>query len=175
MAGGVNFNGAVTMPKTLSQIVEVSVFRVVAGEPRFLILKRARSERLYPGIWQIVTGRIEEGEHAVSAALREVREETGFSPQRLWRLPFVNSFYEPEGDVIHFCPHFAAEVSGGTDPVLSAEHDQYRWCTFDESQASLPWSGQRKGISIAHHHIIPGTEESRLLEISPEYIERNYR
>jgi len=163
------------MPKTVSQIVEVCVFRRVDGESRFLLLKRSKDEKVYPGIWQIVTGIIEENEHSVTAALREVREETGFSPHRFWRLPFVNSFYEPVRDVIHLCPHFAAEVSSSTDPVLSSEHQEYQWCSYEQSQTLLPWSGQRTGVSIVHHHIIPGTEESRLLEIPPAYLERKER
>ncbi|MEX2115695.1 MAG: NUDIX domain-containing protein [Bacteroidota bacterium] len=160
------------MPKTVSQIVEVCVFRIAGGEHRFLLLKRSADEKIYPGIWQIVTGKIEETEHTVTAALREVREETGFSPHRFWRLPFVNSFYEPVRDLIHLCPYFAAEVSEGVDPVLSPEHQEYQWCTFERAQALLPWSGQRTGVSIVHNHIIPGTEESRLLEIPPVYLER---
>ncbi len=163
------------MPKTVSQIVEVCVFRIVKRESRFLLLKRSADEKVYPGIWQIVTGRIEENEHSVAAALREVREETGFSPHRFWRLPFVNSFYEPVKDLIHLCPYFAAEVSGEADPVLSSEHQEYQWCTFEKAQALLPWSGQRKGVGIVHHHIIPGSEESRLLEIPPGRLERKER
>lgn len=163
------------MPKTASQIVEICVFRIVGGEPRFLLLKRSADERIFPGIWQIVTGNIEKAEHAVAAAVREIREETGFSPIRLWRLPFVNSFYEPVEDVIHFCPHFAAEVSPDGDPVLSPEHQEFRWCTFEQAQSILPWSGQRKGVSIVHHQIIPGTEESGLLEIPPGTLERKKR
>ncbi|MEX1139350.1 MAG: NUDIX domain-containing protein [Bacteroidota bacterium] len=163
------------MPTTISRIVEVSVFRIVGREPRFLLLKRSADEKIFPGIWQIVTGSIEKEEHTVAAALREIREETGFSPQRLWRLPFVNSFYEPVEDVIHFCPHLAAEVSREGDPVLSSEHQEFRWCTFEEAQALLPWSGQRTGVGIVYHQIIPGTEESGLLEIHPGTLERKER
>lgn len=163
------------MPTTVSRIVEICVFRMVGDQPRFLLLKRSADENIYPGIWQVVTGSIEKGEHTVAAALREVREETGFSPLRLWRLPFVNSFYEPVEDVIHCCPHFAAEAPPEGDPVLSPEHQEFQWCTFEQAQSILPWSGQRTGVGIVHHQIIPGTEESRLLEIHPGTLERKER
>jgi hypothetical protein len=78
-------------------------------------------------------------------------------------------------DLIHFCPHFAAEVSGEIEPVLSDEHAEYRWCTFDEARTLLPWSGQRKGVNIVQQTIIPETSESRLLEISLDDIKRNNR
>ncbi|HEX9614205.1 MAG TPA: NUDIX domain-containing protein, partial [Bacteroidota bacterium] len=89
----------------------MSVFKVSGNGPLYLTLKRSAGDKLFPGIWQIVTGVIEKGEHAVHAAVREVREETGLLPQRLWRLPLVNSFYDPGKDVVHFCPHFAVEVA----------------------------------------------------------------
>ncbi|MBI2619895.1 MAG: NUDIX domain-containing protein [Ignavibacteriales bacterium] len=153
------------MPNITSRIVEICVFKIVDGDPLYLILKRTQTDELYPGIWQIVTGVVEEGEHTVQAALRELEEETGLHPVKFWRLPFVNSFFEPRRDVVHLCPYFAARVVSSAEPVLSSEHQRYEWCSLDRAQTLLPWSGQRNGVRIAHNQCVQETEESRLLEI----------
>jgi 8-oxo-dGTP diphosphatase len=160
------------MPNIESTIVEVCIFKTGGGGPRYLVLRRSAGDRLYPGIWQIVTGSVERGEHAVHAAVRELNEETGLAAKRLWRLPFVNSFYDPVGDRVHLCPHFAAEVEERSEPRLSVEHDAYEWCTLERAQALLPWSGQRTGVGLVHSMILRGTEESRLLEIPADHPER---
>ncbi len=153
------------MPNIAGEIVEVTVFRRTSGKPLFLILKRAENDRLYPGIWQIVTGMIEAGERATHAALREVREETGLNPQRFWRLPIVNSFYDPAGDTLHLCSNFAVLVEENAEPLLSKEHQTSEWCSLDRALALLPWTGQRNAVQTVFERFFNETEEARLLEI----------
>ena len=153
------------MPNIVSQIVEVTIFKEVSGQPRFLVLKRAEEDRLYPGIWQLVTGMIEGGEGAVHAALREVREETGLVPRKFWLLPVVNSFYDPVSDVLQLCPNFAAVVDETAEPVLSREHRSSEWCTPERALLLLPWTGQRNAVEIVFERFWNETEEARLLEI----------
>lgn len=161
------------MPDIRSDIIEVCVFKNAGTEFRCLLLKRSDGDRLYPGIWQLVTGMIGRGEHAARAALREVREETGLSPVRMWRLPAVNSFYEPVHDVVHFCPNFAVQVAGNAEPALSPEHSAYEWCPADRARFLLPWAGQRAAVDSVRSLLTVDTEESALLEISLEDLERN--
>jgi len=156
------------MPNIVSRIVEICAFKVLDGKPLYLILKRSPSDELYPGIWQIVTGVIEEGEHTVAAALRELEEETGLQPLKLWRLPFVNSFFDPNQDVIHLSPYFAAKLDASSEPVLSKEHQGYEWCSYERAQVLLPWSGQRNGVRIVDSQFVQETEETRLLEIDKQ-------
>jgi len=51
------------MPGVRLGTVEVVVFRR-ASAPQFLLLKRSGRANPYPDIWQIVSGRIEDGEKA---------------------------------------------------------------------------------------------------------------
>ncbi|MBF8248861.1 MAG: hydrolase, NUDIX family protein, partial [Bacteroidetes bacterium] len=88
------------MPRFECRIVEICVFRRAAGKVQYLILKRSENEKIYPGIWQIATGSIEAGETAVDAALRELKEETGVTPGRLWIVPHVNSYYVADKDTL---------------------------------------------------------------------------
>ena len=153
------------MPNIVSQIVEVTVFRKSEAGPQFLVLKRSAKDKLYPGIWQIVTGVIETGEKAVHAALREVSEETGLSPVKFWRLPFVNSFFDANQDLVHMCPNFAVLADPQAAPRLSKEHDSCLWCPPDEALRLLPWSGQRRAVDTVIDRFVTETEESRLLEL----------
>jgi dATP pyrophosphohydrolase len=154
------------MSTIISTIVEVCVFRVVRNEPEYLLLKRSDSEKLYPGTWQIVTGMIRDGESALKAALREVREETGLSQKRFWTVPYVTSFYDPLEDAIHLAPMFAAEVDGSREPKLSSEHQSIRWCSCKEAQRILVWPGQRQGVQVVHDYIVGGEEVARLTDIA---------
>lgn len=152
-------------PEIRSSYVEVCVFRRTAAGPQFLILRRSEEERIYPGLWQNVTGSIEDGETALGAAQREVREETGHDPVRLWVIPFVNSFYVPRKDMIMLTPFFAAEVHPEAETVLSGEHSEYAWLGYDEALLRLVWPGQKRGIQLVLSEIISGNQSGMLLEI----------
>ena len=68
--------------KTRSDMVTVFVLRPdQSGDSwEFLQLQRAKDDYM-GGTWQIIRGGSNPGEHMVAAALREMREETGLSPQ----------------------------------------------------------------------------------------------
>lgn len=120
------------------------MFRRTAGEPSFLLLKRAR-DRIYPGIWQCVTGKIEPDEKPFTTALREVREETGLAPQALWTVEQVNQYYEAGPDRLNLIPVFAAEVNTSV-VTLSDEHIAYQWCDIHEAEQLLLWAQQKTCI-----------------------------
>lgn len=140
--------------------MEVCVFAGENRRPKFLILKRAPDEKIYPGLWQFVSGAIETGEKAVDAALRELHEETGFVPEAFWNVPFVNSFYDHLQDAVHLSPVFAAEVKQVQDPKLSFEHETWEWLEFPEALERLAWPGQRAALKVVLEHIVGGTEAS---------------
>lgn len=153
------------MPNIVSRIVEVTVFKKTSARPLYLVLRRSDNDRLYPGIRQIVTGMIEPNEGAVQSVLRELKEETGLNAGRLWRLPLVNSFYDPDEDVLQLCPNFAVLVDEKAEPVLSPEHQAFEWCAVERALELLPWTGQRNAVRTVNERFATESEESRLLEI----------
>ena len=118
------------MPEVRSMIVEAVVFRMAAGGPEYLLLRRGANETIYPGMWQIITGTLEQGETALAGAGREIMEETGIRPVRFWVVPHISSFYDHRHDRISLIPFFAAEVAAEADPALSDEHDAWIWLSF---------------------------------------------
>ena len=132
--------------KIISDLVELHVFRIENNEMKFLLLKRS-PHKVYPGLWQMVSGHIEEGETAILTAIRELHEETGLKPFRLWVVPNINSYYSPEDDSVCIIPVFATEVI--SDQVLiSSEHSEYKWVNSEEAKIHLAWEGQRRSVDI---------------------------
>jgi dATP pyrophosphohydrolase len=163
------------MPGVKCTIVELCVFKRTVDQPLFLVLQRAESERLYPGMWQIITGRIRRSEKAAKAALRELREETGLTPERLWIAPLVSSFFSLAGDRVELCPLFAVEVGRAAEPLLSKEHQQYEWATFERTKSLLVWPGHHESVRLVMDYIVNGSEAGRLTEIKPEARERKIK
>jgi dihydroneopterin triphosphate diphosphatase len=131
----------------LSKMIEAHVFREIGDELEFLLLKRS-DKVIYPGLWQMVNGKIKEGEKGYQTALREIKEETGLNPERLWVVPNVNSFYSHETDNIMLLPVFAAKVNESTDVVISDEHCDFKWLNSNNSKEMLAWPGQRKSVDL---------------------------
>ena len=154
------------MPKILSQIVEVCIFRWVSGEPQYLLLQRAENETLYPGLWQIVTGEKKKNERAEATALRELTEETGLRVKRFWSVPFIDSYYDSSKDAVQMIPVFAVEVDPVLAVQLSPEHKRFQWLVLTDARERIVWPGQRNVIDTVHEFIIGGKEAARLLEIS---------
>ncbi|MCK9408145.1 MAG: NUDIX pyrophosphatase [Bacteroidetes bacterium] len=146
-------------------IVEVCIFSFENKEPQYLMLRRSLTEKVYPDIWQIVTGSIEQGETAVQGALRELNEETGYVPQKFWIVPHVNTFFSVKYDTLHHTVVFAAQVPPNTNPVLSDEHYQFEWHTIDKAKAMCVWPGQMTALQIVHEFIVSGRKTGSLSEI----------
>lgn len=144
------------------------VFRRVRGadgvsRDEWLMMKRAPNVRV-PGAWQMVSGRIEEGEKAYETAIREMREETGLEALHFFQASFVNRFYLAAEDQIILTPVFAAEVAAVSKVQLSEEHTEFRWVGPEEARAMLAWPGQRESLDVVREQFILGEPraESRL-------------
>ena len=123
-------------------LIECWVFRVRhPGRLEILLIRRATG-RIFPGLWQCVTGGIEPGERVPMAALRELREETGLGPdaiQAFYDLDQVAPFYDEGVDGVVISAIFAVRVRPGAEPVLSTEHDAYWWASPDEALRLAIW------------------------------------
>ena len=153
------------MPAVSCRIVEVCCFRFSKNRPEYLLLKRSPDERIYPNLWQLVSGTIDDGERAHDAALREFREETGLEPKGFWVVPFVNAFYDHDYDAVNLSPFFAAQVGVSDEPTLSPEHQTCEWLPYREARRRLVWPGQRQGLDVVQAFILGGEEAGLLTRI----------
>ncbi len=151
------------MTQTTIRVIDAYVFRQTENSIRFLLLKR-NANKIYEHLWQGVAGKIETGEEAWQTAIRELKEETGLSPKRMFVADHVSSFYEVHGDRINQVPVFGIEVDS-EKVILSDEHSDYRWVDLDEAMDLLVWRGQRTGIKVVYEMLTSGDERMRWSEI----------
>jgi 8-oxo-dGTP pyrophosphatase MutT (NUDIX family) len=132
-------------------VVDVFVFRHVRDGLRVLALRRASGTRC-TGAWEVVHGRVEPDERPESAALREVREETGLAVERLYNLT-CQPFYLHRLSTVQVAVVFVAFVTSET-VRLGAEHDAAEWLAPDEAMARLAWprsiSALRDAVQVLH-------------------------
>ncbi len=133
--------------KIKSSYIESHVIKFINNDIFFLMLKRAEDE-MFAGVWQPVTGTIDENEKAFETARREINEEIGVKIHSLFVIPFVNPFYLYRLDEINFVPVFVAQISERDEIKISNEHSDFKWMSPEEAKAVVAWEGQRKSIDI---------------------------
>jgi len=139
------------MSQTRPDLVACWLFRIDTGGHLEILLIRRAPDRLFPGIWQCVTGKLEVGERILAGALREVVEETGLDRSALeavFETDIVNWFHEETSDAIWCEAVFAARVVPGATPAISDEHDDLRWTSPDEARGLVPWPAYVRAIDF---------------------------
>jgi len=150
--------------KIISNLIEAHIFRENEKDIEFLLLKRAE-DQIYPGIWQMVSGKTKQNERAYDAAVRELKEETGLTPLKIWSAPIVNSFYSSKSDTINLIPVFAIQVEIYSTVTISNEHIEYNWVTSMETQKLLAWDGQRKAVRLIDEYFLKEIKFLNFVEI----------
>ena len=132
------------MPQLSIGTVDVYVIRPLKPEWRVLVLQRGRSTRC-PTSWETVHGRIEPGEEPEQAAVREVREETGLTADRLYNVT-VQPFYLHASHTVQMAVVFAAFVAEPANIVLGDEHQAHAWLTVAEALQRFAWPRERAAL-----------------------------
>jgi dihydroneopterin triphosphate diphosphatase len=124
--------------------IEAIVFRKNKNDYEFLLLKRIPEKG---GFWQPVTGEIEENETTKEAVKREISEEIG-----------TDKILQIIEDVYHFILEgtgkeefvFGAEIDSNVkltfDKNIYQEHEEHKWCSYDEAMQLLKWPGNKEGL-----------------------------
>jgi 8-oxo-dGTP diphosphatase len=134
---------------TRPDLVACWLFRLDEGGRLEILLIHRAPDRMYPGLWQCVTGKLEPGERIVEAVLREVAEETGLHPpdvETFYETDLVNWFHEASLDALLCEAVFAARVRADAVVVLSHEHDDARWLPVGDAKALVTWPAYERAI-----------------------------
>ena len=141
------------------RVVDCYVYRQTDDGLKFLLMKR-NLNKIYEHLWQGVAGKIEDGETAPEAAIRELKEETGLDPVNMFVADHVSRFYEVHGDRVNLVPVFGMEVDSD-EVMLSEEHVDFKWVTIKEALNTLVWNGQKEGIQTVHDMVISDDDRMR--------------
>jgi len=130
-------------------LVECWVFRVTEARGLEILLIRRASDRIFPGLWQCVTGGLNAGERVSLAALRELEEETGFGPGDVvaaYDLDQVAPFHDDGADAVVVSAIFAARIRPDAVERISREHDGARWVPPVEARHLAVWPSYGESI-----------------------------
>lgn len=110
-----------------------------------LLIRRGKAPKM--GEWSLPGGRIEPGERAVDAALRELVEETGVTARITGLIDVVDCIFAEAGLHYVLIDYTAEWVSG--EPVAGDDALEARFVPLDQVEALIDWSETRRIIGLA--------------------------
>lgn len=160
----------------------MSVGRFIAGigvllmqeeSCKVLLLKRASTKDFAQGVWECVTGRVDQGESFETAAYREVFEELGVTEFRLIQLLGTTHFFRgealPKNELVGVI--YLGLIDDQMPIRLSDEHSEFRWLSFNDACELL--NDEKPPTRWIRRVIARAEQASRFT--SPEMIEFNAR
>jgi 8-oxo-dGTP diphosphatase len=111
-------------------IVACETYIVYQG--KVLMHKRAETKAKFPGFWIGPGGHVEEGEDVLSAAIREIQEETGVTlqPEQISLKVLAFHHHLDRGEVwMEYL--FRAEIPSD-QPIHSTQEGETAWITIEE-------------------------------------------
>lgn len=106
---------------------------------QYLLLRRSEEKDFAPGIWECVTGRVEQGEGFEDALHREALEELGVDVQAqliLGTTHFFRGDPSPENELLGVV--FLCSLAENASIHISEEHAEFRWLTAQQAFELLP-------------------------------------
>jgi 8-oxo-dGTP pyrophosphatase MutT (NUDIX family) len=154
-------------------MVNVYPIRYIRNNLEFLMIKRATPSYN----WQCVSGSVgrsmgaldhPEIEKPLDCATRELFEETGYIPSKIFPLKIPRDLYteneEDEGEISP--PHlqeelkeikfynFIALINQPQDPVLNpTEHTDWKWCSFETAYRIIRWAVEKKLLKFVYNYL----------------------
>lgn len=123
--------------------------RAGAPGPEVLLIRRGKPPRL--GEWSLPGGRIEWGERAADAALRELKEETGVEAELIGLLDVVDGLFADASGAIerhYLLVDYAARWTAG-EPIAGDDAAEARFWPAEQAVRLVQWSETRRIIARA--------------------------
>lgn len=126
------------------------VYRLDGGLPLYLLIRDSYQN------WGFPKGHLEHGEAADTAAMREVREETGLADVSLrGTIETIDWYFRFRGLLIHKVCHFFLMESAheDTSPLRAEGITACQWAPFDDATAMISYANARLVLRRAHELI----------------------
>lgn len=122
-------------------------YRFIKDELCFCVFRRADSD-----VWQFIAGGGKDNEKPIETALREIKEETNVTAEKLIALKsiaFVPAEVVAENmranwdKNIFVIPEYSFAFECNADPTISREHSEYKWLPYTEARKLLKWDSNK--------------------------------
>jgi len=134
----------------------------------YLMLKRVKNRG---GFWQGVTGAPENNETLSEGAIRELYEETAYSPLNLIKtdisyiIPMEDRWIDiyPEGtkEIPEYL--FIAKIDDPSPPKIDPiEHNDWKWCTFEEAMDLLSLEDNKRALEYVQKFLRDGLNKEKI-------------
>lgn len=152
------------MPRVVSDIVDVYVFRRLNARVQFLLLQR-RPDVALPDTWQSFHSQIRVGDTTLETVDRAVKDLCGLNVSEIYSADYVNQFYDEGRDAMVLAPVFAVNVSPQAPIGLGPDFRDAAWFDRDEATARLAFSGQRWAVRHIDEIMGMGDAEASIYRI----------
>lgn len=152
------------MPGLVTDIVDAYVFRRLNARVQFLLLQR-RADVIMGRTWQGFHTQVEDGETALVASQRAVRELAGLEATAIYSADYINQFYDETRDAVVLAPVLALTVHPSAAVRLADEFGDFGWIERDEATARLPFAGQRWAVRHIDEIMSIGDEASEIYRL----------
>ena len=116
----------------------------------YLIIKRSEKDG---GFWQGVTGTLEEGEKLKECLIREIKEELGIvNINKISEIEETIQWAKKTGFMITEYV-FSVELDRNINITLSEEHDDYKWCDFNDSYQLLGKDNNKNTLKMINEKL----------------------
>lgn len=125
-------------------------YKIVDGSPLYCLFRRSDSE-----YWQFIAGGGEDEETPLEAARREIFEEGGVKADNIIQLTSLcyvqvdifrkRHLYNWPKDM-YVVPEYAFGFECIGDIVLSHEHTECIWLTYDEARSKCKWDSNKTAL-----------------------------
>lgn len=155
------------MPRVVSDIVDVYVFRRLNGRVQFLLLQR-KPDVSMGNTWQAFHSQIQMGETTLSTVKRVVSDAADLEVDTIYSADYINQFYDEGRDAMVLSPVFAVTVKSQAPVRLSEEYRDAGWFDRDDSTTRLPFSGQRWAVRHIDEIMGIGEDERNIYRIDAD-------
>src|SRR3989338_8118247 len=114
-------------------IQKIVLAGVIIEDGKVLILQRSQNENVYPGMWELPSGKREPPEPSEDSLVREIKEETGLNVKPV--MPFSVFDYQvekPEEIRDSTQINFLVTTTNNNNVILSQEHQAFAWITMED-------------------------------------------
>jgi 8-oxo-(d)GTP phosphatase len=137
--------------------IAAGVVIVQRGEGTVFLLHQADEDR-----WCLPKGHVDPGESLATAALREVREETGFRDVVLRGevAEVTYRFYQPRRELnVHKTVVYFLGDTAEHEPRLEPLFDRSEWCAVDAAERKVAYAVDRAVLSAARVRLSLGSKK----------------